>query len=263
MSRCRWDHAQGVYLHDGEPCRTDEYGDPTVHCTARRSCANHVGRGELTCARCIARTRADLGRIVALEPLLTTAALAAGVNSEAANLAGPATDAEAWSWHKVSAKQGRYWHASLIEDDDEHHPYAVLTRWEFMLREDYEQPRSDETSTCRARAYLDLVLHRLAQDHAQDWTLFAREIRACREHLEAVLGNSLKPETGAPCPDCKAAGHVVPMRREYPHWCEADDCERFHYADESYDRWVCPRDRDHWRTHEDYSRWVEERRMMA
>jgi hypothetical protein len=260
---CRWDRDAEEYLNDGEPCRVDDYGDPTRHCTARRSCAQHVGEGEITCARCLGRTRTDVRRIVALSPLMVVQALGSGVDSEAANLAGPAADPESWSWHKISARQGRIWHVSLVEDDDDEHPYTVLTRWEFMLREDYDQPRPDATSIVSAGEYLDRVLHRMAQDPEQDFGLFAREMRQCRNHLEAVIRNSATPERGAPCPDCKEAGHVVRMSREYGHWCDDPLCERFHHADDSDDRWVCPRDRDHWRTHEDYCRWIEERTQVV
>ena len=49
QTRCRWDREVGAYLTpDGDPCKRDDYGDLTYHCTARRTCANHVGKGELT-----------------------------------------------------------------------------------------------------------------------------------------------------------------------------------------------------------------------
>jgi len=211
----------------------------------------------------VARVRQDIRAIRDLAPVMLPAALFAGVNSEAASLAGPACDVEAWSWRKVAARQGVAWHVSLEEDDDEQHPYTVLTRWEFMLREDYDQPRTTPTSTTEAADYLDRTLHRLAQDDEQDWPLFAREIRRCRTHLEGVLRDSRQPERGAPCPDCRDEGRVVRMTREYSHWCAAEDCERIHYADDSGDRWVCPANREHWRTHSEYVRWVEERKVGA
>jgi len=86
---CRWDRDREEYLRDDEPCRVDDYGDPTRHCTARRSCANHVGPAELTCARCVGRTRGDVRRIVDLAPLMVVQAISGGVESEAAWLAGP------------------------------------------------------------------------------------------------------------------------------------------------------------------------------
>jgi hypothetical protein len=296
---CRWDRDAEEYLNDGEPCRTDDYGDPTRHCQARRSCAQHVGEGEITCARCLGRTRTDVRRIVALSPLMVIQALGSGVDSEAANLAGPAADYRVFSARRLIAKAwivehihqpardwcedpdcqlrhfkangGDRWHkrgienalTDLLDDDDEYHPYSVLTRWQMMLSEDYGSPLPDHLSIASAGDYLDRTLHRMAQDPEQDFGLFAREMRQCRNHLEAVIRNSATPERGAPCPDCKDAGHVVRMSREYGHWCDDPLCERFHHADDSDDRWVCPRDRDHWRTHEDYCRWIEERTQVV
>jgi hypothetical protein len=270
---CRWDRDAEEYLNDGEPCRTDDYGDPTRHCTARRSCAQHVGEGEITCARCLGRTRTDVRRIVALSPLMVVQALGSGVDSEAANLAGPAADYRVFSARRTLDKgwimdhlPSKNWERAmrnLIEDDDEWHPYSVTTRWQLMLSEDYGHPLPAKLTTMGAGDYLDRVLHRMAQDPEQDFGLFAREMRQCRNHLEAVIRNSATPERGAPCPDCKDAGHVVRMSREYGHWCDDPLCERFHHADDSDDRWVCPRDRDHWRTHEDYCRWIEERTQVV
>lgn len=259
---CKWDRDQKAYLRDGEPCKVDDYGDPTRHCQGK-GCSNHIGHGELTCARCVGDVRGYIRAIVELAPLMLPAALAGGVNSEAAMLAGPATDAEAWSWRKIAAKQGLIWHASLLEEDDEHHPYSVLTRWEFMLREDYDAPRYDATSVISAAEYLLRNLHRVAQDDEQDFPLLRDEMRTCRDHLQAVIHNSHKPEKGAPCPDCKDEGRVVRLTRTYGHWCEAEDCAKLHYADTSDDWWVCPRNRDHRRSHEDYTRWIEERAASA
>jgi hypothetical protein len=282
---CRWDRDAEEYLNDGEPCKVDDYGDPTRHCTARRSCAQHVGEGEITCARCLGRTRTDVRRIVALSPLMVVQALGSGVDSEAAWLAGPAADVRDWSERRIAMRdhldtwrligfpvgderhlltEKQVLHArALMEDDDEQHPYTVLCRWWMMLAEDYGMALPAKLTVMGAGSHLDDMLHRVAQDPEQDFGLFAREMRQCRNHLEAVIRNSATPERGAPCPDCKDAGHVVRMSREYGHWCDDPLCERFHHADDSDDRWVCPRDRDHWRTHEDYCRWIEERTQVV
>lgn len=271
MSVCKWDAEREDYVIDGEFCRHDAYGDPTKHCTARRTCAEHVGWGELTCARCIGRTRQHIRRVVELAPLAMTQALGMGVNSEAANLAGPAADVEAWSWRKVAAKQGIIWHASLVEDDEDFHPYTVLTRWEFMLREDYDQRAEFPTSVVSAGQYLERTLHRMAHDEEQDFPLFAGEIRRCCQHLEAVIRNSHTPERGAPCPDCAKDGKVIRMSRSYGHYCDDPMCDKLNYSvtladgefvpDTSGDVWTCPR--GHSRNHEDYTRWVEERTMAG
>ena len=267
MTACRYDREAEDYLTpDGSPCRHDEDGDPTHHCTARRTCPVHIGPDELTCPRCIGRTRSDLTWIVNLSALMATVALEAGVDSEAANLAGPAADPEAWSWRKVAARQGRAWHLSLVEDDDEHHPYLVLGRWDLMLREDYDQPSDKPVTIANAATYLARQLQRLANDDGQDFALFAREIRTCRTHLERVLSTSKRLQRGAPCYLCTDDQTGVGPRlvRRFGHWCEDEDCDRLHYDDATGDRWVCPRDpQAHWWTHEAYTDWIEERRAYT
>jgi hypothetical protein len=257
---CRFNHETGDYrTPDGDPCKTDDYGDPTFHCTARRSCSNHVGRNELTCARCIGRTRRDIRQIVERAPLLLAAAIESGVDSEAADLAGPAADPVAWMWHRLASVDRL---SDLPTDDDEPHPYTVLATWDMMIREDYGHPSDVPVTVTNAGAYLDSHLARIAHDPNQDFGLFAREIRNCRNRLELVLRTASFNHRGAPCPDCTSEETGVGPRlvREFGHWCEDEDCERLHYADDREDRWVCPRDRDHWWDHETYTRWVEERR---
>jgi hypothetical protein len=274
MTRCRYDRtAEDYLLPDGEPCRTDDYGDPTRHCTARTSCSQHIGRDDLTCPRCIGRVRGRIARIVQLSELMLPAAIGAGVQSEAANLAGPAADPEGWTWRKVAANTGGPWHMSLDEDDDDRHPYLVLGRWDLMIREDYRQPSDEPVTIANAADYLDRQLARIAQDETQDFPQFAREIGKCHAHLEGVLANLERAERGTPCPRCVEDEEAAPrLIREYPHWCEDPDCERIHYSvrvdratgdlvpDTSGDIWACPRERSHWWTHEDYAKWVEERR---
>lgn len=267
MSRCRYDQIAGDYLIDGEPCRTDEYGDPTKHCTARRTCSQHIGRDELTCLRCISRGRSVIRQIADLSALMMPAALASGLDSEAVNLAGPATDPTAWSERRIAMRShlaaweqvGRITeHQHLrarvnMEDDDEHHPYVVLTRWAAMISEDYDHGRPVRWTITNAAAYLDRQLTSIAQDPEQDWPLLVREMRTCRDHLAAVLRNSHAADKGAPCPTCASElGKGPKLRREYGHWCEGDDCEQIHYDDDSGDVWRCPRVRDHWWSEVDY-----------
>lgn len=271
---CRWDHDRDTWLRaDGEPCRWDDDGQPTRHCTARRSCAMHVYGDELTCARCVDRTRRDLRQIADLAALMLPEALTAGVNSEAANLAGPAADPRAWrdrriakrlhldTWLRLARISERQWlHArTAMEDDDEQHPYTVTTRWQMMLAEDYAHPLPAVLTTAEAVAYLSRYAGKVANDPDQDWSLFAREVRSCRSHLEAVLHNSRAAERGAPCAACRQDNPDAPaprLLREYGHWCVEEDCDQLHYLDTSGDRWVCPRDRTHRWSEDDYRRWV-------
>lgn len=278
MRTCRWDGEAGDYLNDGEPCRVDDYGDPTRHCTARRTCSVHIGRDELTCPRCIGRTRADIRWIVNLAALMPVEALSRGINSEPANLAGPAGDPLVNSWRRID--NSRATGAPIGDGIEETAPTEVLGTWQWMLSEDYGHELPDRITLSTAATYLDRNLGRIANDPEQDWALMVREIRRCRSHLEAALHNSRTPERGVPCPDCVAAQHEaheklaasgVPedewpkMRaprlvREYGHWCDEEDCERMHYADDREDRWVCPKDRTHWRTVDEYDHYLAERR---
>jgi hypothetical protein len=265
---CRWDREAEEYLIDGEPCRRDEYGDPTVHCTARRTCSQHVGWGELTCARCLGRTRANIKHIGQYAALLDAAAFEAGrVDVEISMLAGPTCDPEAWSWRKATARMGRAWHVSLDEDDDETDPERVLTTWAQMLSEDYRLPRPDRWNVSNAAAFLERILSRVAQDEGQDFPQMARELRKCRNHLDAELSVRWYIERGVPCPTCVETGKVDPakvrLKREYPHWCDDEDCEQIHYDTDAKDRWVCPRDKDHWWTHQAYVNYVEERKAVG
>lgn len=261
MSRCRWDRESKTYrTAEGQECTVDAYGDPTRHCGTHR-CSWHVGTGELHCARCVAGVRRDLRWITPLASLLMPQAITDGIDSEAANLAGPTADAEAWSWRKVAAKQGRAWHVSLEEDDDEHHPYRVLGTWARMVSEDYGHPMPHDASMAWCQGYLDRQLHRIAQDPEQDFPLLRAELRRCRSHLEAVLHNDDRPDRGAPCPECTSETEGVGPRlvRVYSHWCEDETCEKVHIDDESRDLWACPRNPEHVWSHEAYERWVAER----
>lgn len=290
MSACRWDSEREDYVIDGEFCRHDSYGDPTKHCTARRTCAEHVGWGELTCARCLGRTRVDIRIIRDRAAELWPVALNGGVNSQAAMLIGPAADPKVFEARRTIARDwiyanihqsardwctddecqrrhfktdaGNRWHkrgienalVDLMEQDDEFHPYSVLCRWQMMLAEDYRDQLPDIMGIAGAADYLERILAKIAHDDSQDFPLFAREIRKCRNHLENVLSDSTQPERGAPCPMCKEP--APRLTREYGHWCTDVECTNLHYLDESGDRWQCPRDRSHWWSEYDYRRWV-------
>ena len=242
-----------------EPCLRDANGNPVRHCTARIGCNGHLGEYEQTCPGCIEEVRTTLRVIVDLAAdALLEEAIEAGVDSEAVYLAGPACDPEAWSWRKVTARQGGPWHMSQgdsaskldPDEDDEHHPYSVLTRWEFMLREDYGQQRTDATSIVSAAKYLTDMLPRLANDDGQDWRLFAHELNACRNHLESVIHDSRAPEMGAPCPACTTAN--TKGKPLVKHYRNID--ERTGKVDPSgaLDWWGCRDDDAHWWNDEDY-----------
>lgn len=244
------------------------------HCSAKRSCTWHLSTGQLTCGRCIAAARTDLTWIETLAALMLAEALNVGVNSEAAMLAGPSVDPEAWSWRKATARRGGTWHASLIEEDDEHHPARVLGTWARMLTEDYEQEMPHSASLTWCRSYLDRTLHRVGHDDGQDFALLARELRKCRQHLEAVLHNDQRPDRGEACPTCTSDAAELPerekgadgkprpmprLRREYAHYCADEDCTRINHETATSDVWRCPKNPAHSWSHADYENRIEER----
>lgn len=253
MSACKWNPDKGDYWTDDDaPCRNDDDGWPTNHCTARRTCSNHVGTNELTCARCLGRVRQAIRAIREHAPLLIEVAAAEGVNSTAAVLAGPAADYrvfsarrlldKGWIMRNLPESQWERAMSNLLEDDDALHPYSVLTRWQMMLSEDYGHDLPETLSVEGAAAYLERHLHLIAQDPDQDFALFRSEVKKCRDF---VLGNGLsltcRKERGAPCPTCSDEGKFVRLVHEYAHYCDNDDCERMHYTDSGHDLWVCPR----------------------
>lgn len=269
MSNCRWDRDAEDYLIDGEPCRTDDYGDPTRHCKARRTCSQHIGRDELTCARCIGRTRNDVRQLSPLAALMWNVAIGGGdVTTDAAMYAGPAANMDEYAENReaaihqldASAKRGlisqRVYLKELgrIVNDDESHPANVLGVWCRMWAENYGLTMPNTASLTECIAFVEANLHRVAQDEDQDFPLFAREVSSCRSAMEFALRNSHAAERGAPCPTCSTP--APRLRRDYGHWCDAEDCEQIHYSDDSGDRWICPRNRDHWWSEEDYRRWV-------
>lgn len=290
---CRWDREAEDYLTtDGYgkpiPCRRDEYGDPTTHCTARRTCSQHVGFGELTCARCLGRVRQTIRKIATFSALLPTAAeveeygrgRVQGANTEAAWLAAPAADPRGWLEYRRAAighlehwlatgriKDHQYARVRGFMDDDEVHPYNVLTRWHLMLAEDYGDKLPAKMSTTGSAAYLDRILGKVAQDEEQEFPLLRSEMNTCWNRVQVAL--AIKPwnQKGAPCPQCVATGKVDPAKvrlaRVCPHWCDEEGCERFHWDTDEADVWRCPRNKDHWWTAEGYGNLMDERKVGA
>jgi hypothetical protein len=161
-----------------EPC-------PNRHCT---DCTKtHLKTDEETCPNCISKTRTKLRELVDLYATLPDEAQTRGVNSEAANLHGPAADAEAFAWRRAARALRDNVLLSTLEPDDEHHPLSVLGRWVALFGESYNEPTNLKLTVTRAVDYLDRRLARFANDPDQDWRQFATEIRRCKTHMESVL----------------------------------------------------------------------------
>lgn len=261
--RCRYDRDAGEYVQpDGETCDAPRRD----HCDGKR-CSNHLAWGERNCPRCVGRTRNDIRRIHEYAPLLDAAALESrSINSEAANLAGPACDVEAWSWRKVAAMQGVAWHLSQDEDEPESfHPFTVLTYWAWQTVGAYQLTEPDVYTIGNAADLLEKQLHRIANDADQDFAQLASEVRKCRERMDGALSIRKHVQRGVPCPTCIDAG-VKGWQRlvlEYAHWCNNPDCTQIHEASDKLDVWVCPKDRDHWWNPAGYANLIEDRKASA
>lgn len=249
MIHCRWAGADNPRLlpSHSRDCERPGCGGcepcPERHC--RRCGRAHVtvdGRGtDETCGPCLADTRDSLAHCW-VTPELLAEALTAGPTSEAAMLIGPAADPETWQRrHRlhvnaaVGTDERHPAHRALLawmEDcRDERHPLWVLGTWEQMVRDHLDQPAPEGRVTgAAARAYLNGHLSRLAHDPEFPFEDLARDLSACREHLETAARNSSRPETGAPCLSCGRASLV----KDYGE--KADDLIR----------WVCPRCQQWW-----------------
>ena len=138
-------------------------------------------------------------------------------------------------------------YARLIPDDDAHHPLTVLGTWEMAFREDYGQPCDHKITVTSAAKYLDGMLSRIANDETQDWALFARELRDCCNHLEAVVHTLRRPEQGVPCPECSNEDGAGP--RLTKHYVEHDRTG-------ASDWWGCVAVREHSWPDYVYRKWV-------
>lgn len=167
------------------PCEpVSPSGDPLAHCTARRRCNGHVAPDRLTCPRCLGLTRRALTDLERLSQLMIGEAIVKGVNSEAANLAGPA-DPEGWQARREDAERQGY--ADTLAKDDPGHPLNVLGRWDIRLRDRYDQPTRLRLTVPRSAAYLRSQLGRFSEDPGADFPTFVAEVFSCRAHAEAVI----------------------------------------------------------------------------
>jgi hypothetical protein len=245
------------------PC-THEDGNPVRHCRTRLRCTSHLGWTEETCPECLGKIRANLSRLIETLALMPEEAEEQGVNSEAANLAGPHADYVRAQWRLINADRA----GESVDELDLSDPYTCLTMHERTIREDlgHDETTLVSASVAGAAGYLSWVLTDLARDEEQTATLRALLADSGRllAHAEAARSNSTAPERGIPCPDCVADGKDAPrLVRHYGHWCLKTGCERLHYLDDSGDVWRCPNDPEHEWSHVDYEARLVERKASA
>lgn len=241
------------------PC-THEEGNPVRHCRTRLRCTSHLGWTEQTCPECLAKIRGNLSAIVETLALMPAEAIEQGINSEPANLAGPHADYVTAQWRLINADRA----GQPVDELDMRDPYTCLTMHERTIREDlgHDEETLVSASIAASAGYLAWVLTDLArlEDGVLTLTALLGDTSRLRMHMESAMRDGRTPERGAPCPACVEEGNP-PQRltRAYGHWCTAVGCTRLHYLDSSGDTWRCPVDPEHEWSHEDYSRWVEER----
>lgn len=185
---------------------------PERHCTVcNREHVTVDGRGtDQTCGPCLTTIRDNLREITTLTEHLLDEAINKGVNSDAADLAGPAIRTyegiEAFEYRRMSYLMGRI---PQLEQDDQH-PLWILGTWETVVREHLNQPANpaDRITLPDARDYLDRQLFTIAHDPNFPVDELADDLKDCRNHLENVLHEGTRTETGAACPACGGANLV-------------------------------------------------------
>jgi hypothetical protein len=189
MNDCRYDgrgEPRTLRGRHGEDCVGDECSGcqpcEELHCVICRR--THAA---VTCAECVAATRDDLHMIATLCGSLPAEAEHRGVNGEAMMLLGPSANPEAWRNRATSAIMGRVDAAYLEDCRDEQHPLFVLGTWEQMWRNHLDQPTDLGVTLLRLVDYLDQQMHVMADEEEVPFDDFARDLRGCRGHLQAVL----------------------------------------------------------------------------
>lgn len=207
----------------------------------RGDCQTHA---ESVCLSCLAKVREHLTEIVRLSgmPLLEEVLREGSVDTEAADLLGPAADPKQW--------RQRSDHGHIYEPDSRlgwhTHPFAVLGWFDMLVTEHLGHERTTKVTITRAANYLDRNLHFLAADVEFDFVDLANALADCRTHLERVLHDGEQVETGAPCMTCKKPLLRVYGGDELP-WAHRDGSK----PRTNEDVWACAKCRE-WRSEKDY-----------
>lgn len=225
--KCKWvgsDRPRVIAGRHDEDCPGDCSGcQPCTraHCG---TCSREHVEDAFHCPECVGAVRDDLNGITKMCRDLPTEATHRGVNSEAAMLIGPAADPETWGNRRMSAIQGRIDAAWLEDCRDEQHPLWVLGTWDMLLAEHYGHDRTTRVTVVSAAGYLAANLTELAGDADFAFEELARDLRACRAHLEDVLHDSQREVTGAPCVQC----HTPIVKSQDETGRETYRCRRCH-----------------------------------
>lgn len=203
-----------------DPCRCDDRELGCLECTETHCVICSRNHARAACTDCLGAAREDLKAIADLCHALPAEAVEKGVQSEAMMLLGPAADPEAWRNRAASALFGRVDDAYLEDCRDELHPTWVLGTWEQIWRDFLDHQTDTPFTHSGGIHYLDMQIGYMAEQLDPAFDEFARELRACRGHLEDVLRDGIREERGAPCVQCER-----PMVRTEDHW-ECRKCHR-------------------------------------
>lgn len=201
-----WVECAGCQPCDRSHCLVQWHGE-------RGDCETHA---ESVCPSCLGKAREHLSEIVRLTgvPLVEQVLAAGDVDTEAADLLGPAANPAQWR------QRGSHGHHYEPESRmGELHPLWVLGTWDLLVTEHLGHTRTTRITVPRAATYLDTNLHFLAADLEFDFPSLANEVAACRGHLERVLHDGEQRETGAPCMTCRKPLVLVRGKVDAPdHW---------------------------------------------
>lgn len=214
---------------------------PQPHC---RVC-NH-DHAENACPTCLGDTREALDDIARMCRSLPAEVLHKGVESEAMNLLGPVADPEQTGHVLASIRVHRLPADWLEVADNELHPLIVLGTWQEAYCEAFEHDEPARITVASAASYLGRNLSYAAEWAEIPFEDLARDLRACRTHLERVLHDGEQVETGAPCMTCRRPLLRVFAGNELP-WAYRDGSR----PRAANDVWACPRCKE-WRSENDY-----------
>jgi len=225
MSICRWvslDQPRAVIGRHLEDCE-DEHCRGCQPCTDVHCRVCSMAHADGTCGECLAETREALHEIARMCGALPEEVEARGTEGEAMFLLGPVADPEARGHLEASVAAGRVPADYLAEAIGETHPVWILGTWDMCWRDALDHDTAELVTIAGAVDYLDRTMTYMAGFEYLPFEDFARDLRRCRAHLEAVLHDGEQRDRGAPCMTCG-----TPLERTWGH-------------DEKADGWKCPR----------------------
>lgn len=228
MSSCTYagpNHPRLLRDRHADDCPDYETCPGCLPCTEAHCRVCNYAHTDGTCAECLTDTRDDLREIARMCDALPEEVEHRGVDGEAMTLLGPAADPERRGHLEASVLAGRVPADYLEHADGELHPLFVLGTWDGMWRDalEHDDPAGPVT-VAGATDYLDRTMTYMASYEHVPFEDFARDLRRCRRHMEAVLHDGEQIERGAPCLACRGPNLVL------------------RYGDTfATDRWTCPR----------------------